>query len=124
MQSETEPQKKPTLRATSKTVNLGRNNRAFREEVLGGRYAPFFKGANLAKALLLSHNFPPFDGAHACEESLVGSPLAPTRSSELLRFWGEDPIRESARIAEQFWGDIFAELLQALKNLLTPAFPA
>src|SRR5262245_40560552 len=48
---------------------------------------------------------------HASDASLSGSPSAPTRSSDLLRFWGEDPIEGDDRIAKQFWGDIFAKLL-------------
>src|SRR6185295_11413523 len=50
-------------------------------------------------------------GPHVSDESLFGSPSAPTRSSDLLRFWGEDPIGGGDRIAKQFWGDIFAKLL-------------
>src|SRR5215471_17640106 len=42
-----------------------------------------------------------------------GSPLTPSRSSDLLPFWEEDPNRGGDRIAEQFWGDIFAELLHS-----------
>ena len=51
---------------------------------------------------------------HVSVESLSGSPSAPTRSSDLLRFWGEDPIGVGYRIAKQFWGDIFATTCAAL----------
>src|SRR5215831_8643374 len=68
------------------------------------------------KALLLFPLFPALRllaAPHASDESLVDSPSAPTRSSDLLRFWGEDPIEGGDRIAKQFWDDIFAKLLQS-----------
>ena len=55
----------------------------------------------------------------ASDEHLSDSPLTPTRSSDLLPFWGEDLNRGGDRIAEQFWGDIFAELLQGSAEELT-----
>src|SRR6185295_3772726 len=55
-------------------------------------------------------------GPHVSDESLFGSPSAPTRSSDLLRFWGEDFIGGGDRIAKQFWGDIFAKLLHVNRN--------
>jgi len=62
-----------------------------------------------------SELFPAFDcQPHQMQpmDLFSGSPLAPTPSSDLLPFWEEDPNRGGDRIAEQFWGDIFAELLQ------------
>src|SRR5690349_19370458 len=47
---------------------------------------------------------------HERDADLSDSPSAPIRSSGLLRFWGEDLIRGGDIFAEQFWGDIFAEL--------------
>jgi hypothetical protein len=55
----------------------------------------------------------------SADGSLSGSPFAPTLSSDLLRFWGEDPNQGGDRIAKQFWGDIFAKLLQGSAEELT-----
>jgi predicted AAA+ superfamily ATPase len=45
------------------------------------------------------------------KEGQSASPLTPLPSSDLL-LRGEDPIQKGDRIAEQFWGDIFADLPQ------------
>src|SRR5512145_462261 len=82
-------------------------------------------GKRSPKALLLFPQFPAprlSAGPHVSYGSLSGSPSAPTRSSDLLRFWGEDPIGGGDRIAKQFWGDIFAKLPHSLCRSLTLTF--
>src|SRR6188472_532398 len=61
---------------------------------------------------------------HASDGSLSGSPLAPTRSSDLLlRFCGEDPTQQGDTIAKQFWGDTIAKLLHYSLMALTRQSP-
>jgi hypothetical protein len=59
---------------------------------------------------------------HGFAEVPSDSRSTPTRSSDLLRFWGEDLTPEGDRIAKQFWGDIFAKLLHGKPYLLTVAW--
>src|SRR5215468_5147759 len=55
---------------------------------------------------------------HASDVTLSDSPLTPNRSSDLL-LWAEDPTWQGDSIAEQFWGDIFADLPHGIYRVLT-----
>src|SRR5262245_33757425 len=54
---------------------------------------------------------------HACAATLSDSPLTPIPSSNLL-LWGEDSTEKGDRIAEQFWGDIIADLIHRVRKEL------
>jgi hypothetical protein len=59
---------------------------------------------------------------YAADVTPSDSPSSPIRSSDLLLF-GEDPTQWGDIIAEQFWGDIFADLPHDLPSSLTDCAP-